>query len=183
MNTNRFPQGRGTKGSKKWIQDVINQHPAILDSHIRAAGCLPDRLPVSWQSPLATDEYSEYRDAGFLERLDLSLHKDSLRQFWPSRGPQWDALGVQKDLPRPRYYVVEAKANIPEIVSTCQAEDPDSVRLIESSLDRARTHFGAPRNPVWLQGFYQYANRLAHLYFLREIAKVDAILVLVYFLK
>ena len=29
--------------------------------------------------------------------------------------------------------------------------------------------------------FYQYANRLAHLYFLKELNKVDAALVFIYF--
>ena len=33
----------------------------------------------------------------------------------------------------------------------------------------------------WSALFYQYTNRLAHLYFLRELNKIDAYLVLVYF--
>ena len=33
----------------------------------------------------------------------------------------------------------------------------------------------------WSRCFYQYANRIAHLYFLREVNKVDAVLVFVYF--
>ena len=40
---------------------------------------------------------------------------------------------------------------------------------------------GAVRT-VWTKRLYQSANRLAHLYFLREVAKVDAWLVNVYFL-
>ena len=33
----------------------------------------------------------------------------------------------------------------------------------------------------WSECLYQYANRLAHLYFLRELNQVDAALVFVYF--
>ena len=33
----------------------------------------------------------------------------------------------------------------------------------------------------WKYGFYQYANRLAHLYFLREKARKEAYLVFLYF--
>ena len=35
----------------------------------------------------------------------------------------------------------------------------------------------------WEKGFYQYANRMAHLYFLRNLCKVDAYLLFVYFLN
>jgi len=181
MKTNRFPQGKAEKGSKKWIQNIVNRSPSSLDSRIREGGFLPEGKFISWLSPLATDNYAEYRDAGFLERLDLSAHKEGLLQFWPSRGPQWDALGVQQDLQR--CYLVEAKANIPELVSTCQAKDPVSIRRIEESLNITREHFCIDSNLTWLHGSYQYANRLAHLYFLREVAKVDAVLVLVYFLN
>ena len=33
----------------------------------------------------------------------------------------------------------------------------------------------------WTKCFYQYANRLAHLYFLKELNGIDAALVFVYF--
>jgi hypothetical protein len=178
MKTNRYPQGKEEKGSKRWIQDIVNRCPSSLDSNIRKNGFLPEGMSISWKSPLVHDDYAEYRDEGFLEILDLSAHKEDLRQFWPKRGPQWDALGIQRDLRR--YYLVEAKANIPELGSSCQAEDPNSIHLIEKSLVQA---LGIAPNLPWQQGFYQYANRLAHLYFLREIAKVDAVLVLVYFLN
>ena len=41
---------------------------------------------------------------------------------------------------------------------------------------------GVDRSISWTGKFYQYANRLAHLYLLRELNEVNAHLVFVYFL-
>ena len=41
---------------------------------------------------------------------------------------------------------------------------------------------GVDRSISWTGKFYQYANRLAHLYLLRELNKVNAHLVFVYFI-
>jgi hypothetical protein len=35
----------------------------------------------------------------------------------------------------------------------------------------------------WESGFYQYANRIAHLYFLRCLCDVDAYLIFLYFIN
>lgn len=179
MNSNRYPQGVGDKGSKKWIQELVNHHGGILDAQIREAGLLAIEESISWVSPQESDQYAEYRDEGFLEALGLQGHTEALRQFWPRRGPQWDALGVERT--KPRYFIVEAKANVPEITSNCQAEDPDSIRLIEASLTRTQRFLGIEALRSWADGFYQYANRIAHLYFLREIVRIDAVLVMTYF--
>src|SRR5213594_1467257 len=49
----RRRQPRGTKGSLKWIQDLVNLHPDVLDEAIEDG-------PVEWRSPLADDDYAEY---------------------------------------------------------------------------------------------------------------------------
>lgn len=49
--------------------------------------------PIEWLSPLRTDDYAEYRDAAFLQKLGLAQHAAALKEFWPTRGPQWDGLG------------------------------------------------------------------------------------------
>ena len=179
MNRGRYPQEEGKKGSKKWIQELVNLCPRLLDAHLQKERCLQPGKSISWRSPLRADGFSEYRDEGFLQLLDLQVCAQALGQFWPDRGPQWDALGIEETAPR--YFLVEAKANIPEIVSECQAGSQESISLIESSLDRTQIFLGNNSLLPWSKSFYQYANRIAHLYFLREIAKVDAILVFVYF--
>ncbi len=66
-----------------------------------------------------------------------------------------------------------------EMSSSCQA-GPVSRRLIEKSLAAAKQEFGVQSSADWLNGYYQYANRLAHLSFLRR-NNVDAWLVFLYF--
>ena len=76
-------------------------------------------------------------------------------------------------------YLVEAKAHRAELTSTCQAS-PGSRALIDRSLASAKAAFGARPDAQWACGYYQYANRLAHLHFLRSRG-VPAKLVFLYF--
>ncbi len=54
---------------------------------------------------------------------------------------------------------------------------------IEKPLAATQRYFKAKPGCDWSKRFYQYANHLAHLYFLRELNGVDAYLVFVYFLN
>lgn len=134
---------------------------------------------ISWLSPMKDDNYAEYRDSSFLARLELADHAESLRAFWPARGPQWDALGMAKD--KSAYFLVEAKANIPELVSDCGAKSDNSIEMISSALRRTQKWANASTHTPWTRGFYQYANRLAHLYFMNDVAKVPTYLISLYF--
>src|SRR5205807_2081864 len=82
----------GRKGSLKWMQVMVNQHPDLLSASIADTTRIPAD-EIDWVSPLAVDDYAEYRDQDFLDRLDLHLEHFPLHNFWPARGPQWDALG------------------------------------------------------------------------------------------
>ena len=166
----RTPQVEGTKGSLKWIQTLINEYPEVINQQLAINN-------IEWLSPLVDDEYAEYRDAAFLDILGLSHLQSTLKGFWPKNGPQWDALRRSGN----KYFLVEAKANIPEISSSCAAKNPKSVAMIERAISDTKMSFGVTHGNGWLDGFYQYANRLAHLYFFRNICGVDAELVFVYF--
>jgi hypothetical protein len=128
------------------------------------------------------DEFAEYRDAAFLKNLGLQEFTEELGKFWPRMGPQWDALGKTSD--GEAIILVEAKANVPELVSFCGAKDKKSLKTISESL-AATQRWMACREPSidWKCGFYQYANRLAHLYFLKEVAKEETYLVFLYFIN
>ena len=80
-------------------------------------------------------------------------------------------------------FLVEAKANIPEIMSSLGAKSEHSIAKIQKSLEETRKYLRCKNSELWEKGFYQYVNRLAHLYFLRDICKVDACLIFVYFLN
>ena len=176
----RIPQPSDSTGSLWCIQRAVNDHPQILETAIAAQ--LPHLGPIDWVSPLRQDNYAEYRDQDFLLqlRLDPATSPVPLSRFWPSRGPQWDALGRT---PRNQVVLIEAKANIPELLSPpCQAS-PTSARLIKRSLGKTQQAFKARPGCDWSIRFYQYANRLAHLFYLWRLCHVDAYLVFVYFLN
>lgn len=157
---------------------MVARSPSPLETAIRVELALSADVSVDWRSPKAADDYAEYRDGGFLELLGLNSLRPDLEAFWPSRGPQWDALGVTSD---GKVILVEAKAHVREMTSTCEA-GTKSREVIDRALDAAKTCYGAEPEADWTARYYQYANRLAHLQFLRERG-VDAHLVFVYFLN
>ena len=174
----RYRQVRGERGSLRWIQEFVNHHPGILESAIVSASDGRIKGPIEWRSPLADDDFAEYRDDAFLELLDIELGTRPLAQFWPRLGPQWDALAL--DASRARV-LVEAKANIPEVISSPTAAGPESKVLIDQSLREVATHLNVETWSDWSGTFYQYANRLAHLYLLHKVNRIDTWLVFAYF--
>jgi hypothetical protein len=134
---------------------------------------------IDWVSPLKDDDFSEYRDNGFIEKLGIQNLETSLSAFWPKRGPQWDALGRGN---RNEVFLVEAKANIDEIVSPETKATEKSLELIKKSLDGLKKYLKVNNKVDWSGTFYQYTNRLAHLYFLRALNKLPANLIFVYFI-
>ena len=176
----RAVQPQGTRGSLKWIQMLVNQRPDLLDGLVReSCGLEPDEA-IEWVSPLFDDEYAEYRDASFLRRLGVDLRNRPLREFWPRRGPQWDALGRTD---RGAVFLVEAKANIPELVSPASgAKSPASIALIDDSLKEVQRFLRVDTGIDWTGKLYQYANRIAHLYLLRELNRIPAYLLFIYFI-
>ena len=171
--------GIAERGSQKWVQHLVNGASEQLDRAIAGSLTVPLKQPIEWLSPLRVASYAEYRDTAFLECLGLSHHAASLQGFWPLSGPRWDALGRAGN----RYFLVEAKANIPELISDCQASATHSREMIAAAMRCTQQWLGAHPRIDWLTGFYQYANRLAHLYFMREIAKEDAYMVFLYILN
>jgi hypothetical protein len=136
--------------------------------------------PIEWLSPKAEDEYAEYSDQSFLDLLGIKLSKRKLKGFWPNRGPQWDALGR---IENKAYFLVEAKAHVSEIISSSLAESPASKALINKSLNETKDYLKLNPDFELTKGFYQYSNRLAHLYLLRKLNDIPAYLVFVYFVN
>ena len=174
----RTPQPRGTKGSLKWIQHSVNDAPSVLDSAVVAAARGGIAGPVDWRSPKADDDLAEYSDGDFVRLLDMELEVRSLEDFWPTRGPQWDALGVSAD---GQILLVEAKAHVSEIISPGTGAGERSLARIRSAFAEVAEALGVTSSCDWTGTFYQYTNRLAHLYFLREVNRLPAWLVSVLF--
>lgn len=134
---------------------------------------------IQWVSPIARNGFHEYRD-DFLEALDLINHQQQLREFWPSRGPVWDGLGVMK-VENDCCFLLEAKSYIQEMTSKMQATDPRSIKLIRESLGQVKGYMGFSEDADWTKPYYQFCNRLALLYFLNIVIQKPSYLALVNF--
>jgi hypothetical protein len=149
----------------------------VFEDELRTAGILADHETISWLSPREEDDWAEYRDGDFLRLLGLERLNADLKRFWPSRGPQWDALGLTSE---GRPVLVEAKAHLAELTSNCQASGA-SLAMIHAALQATKEAIGAQSGSDWLTKYYQYANRLAHLHFLQSRSNTDALLLFLYF--
>jgi hypothetical protein len=172
----RIEQPVGVRGSLKWIQRLVENHPTLLNDQLNAVGVLSKSHHLQWLSPLRNDNWAEYRDSRFLKTIKQEHLVKELKSFWPRRGPQWDALACDES---GRIFLFEAKAHGSEMQSSCKASEV-SLNLIKQSIEETKQSMGADCCSDWLNGYYQYANRLAHLNFLK-MNRVDACLVFLYF--
>lgn len=174
-------------GSQRWLQDLVNHRHKYLSSLLRANSRSLARYtrnaPV-WVSPLGEDDYWEYSDTNFLKRIGLPDLKTKLREFWPTGGPRWDALATVEGEDRSKGVIIlEAKAKASELWGTDYAcgAGGKSRELINKALDATKAALGVNRDADWTGEYYQSANRLAHLYFLKVVCRIPAWLALVYF--
>ena len=174
-------KGLAWKGSMLQMQLYANLYPHTISQAIGAELELTGSM--DWMSPREEDRYAEYRDESFLKALGLSRLAGDLRDFWPRGGPCWDALGLWTTSEGEKAPVlIEAKSYPGEAVSSMSAKAAASRETIERSLAMTAKWLGIEGGlDSWTAGSYQAANRLAHLYFLREICQVPAYLVFVLF--
>jgi hypothetical protein len=175
----RIRQNSDGHGSLKNIQVLVNKNQILIDTLIKATFSELANEDILWTSPLENDEYAEYRDKDFLVKVGLDPNNIPLDKFWPTNGPQWDALAHSTG---GKIILVEAKANIPEIVSPATGAGEISKALMDRSLNETKSFLNINNEIDWSGKFYQYTNRLAHLYFLREKCKKKAFLVNIYFI-
>jgi hypothetical protein len=131
----RVMQPEGNRGSLKWIQRLAASRPEICGAQLHAQGALLGGYSLEWLSPGRDDDWAEYRDAGFLRRIEHPELIGALRRFWPHRGPQWD--GLARDA-WGAIYLFEAKAHLGELASSCRAL-PKARAQIETALSEQRS--------------------------------------------
>ena len=173
----RRPRPLEARRSEHWLRIAVNESTPTLNSRIRMAFGWPDE-PIQWLSPLASDQHAEYYDESVHERLGITNLRVPLHDFWPAGGPRWDALARTAS---GKLVLVEAKAHIDEIVDYGTRAGAESAVKINAALESAKSAYGARAEAPWHTPFYQYANRLAHLYYLRGLNELDAYLVFLYF--
>lgn len=169
---------KATRGSQKWLQVAVNRHPEIVNDAIRASAKVLTGTAIEWLSPLASDDYVEYRDQAFVRKLGLVLKDRPLFDFWPRRGPVWDGLARTST---GESLLIEAKAHIAEMISPASKASPSSLKLVEKGLAETRAALAHRTTVSWSSTFYQYTNRIAHLYFLRTLNRKKVRLIFLYF--
>jgi hypothetical protein len=171
-----------TKGSQRWLQVAIERAPDLLDAPLRQSLELASGDQITWLSPVRSERFVEYRDQATFKKCGVDLLHRPLDDFWPQRGPMWDGLATTG---RGDILLVEAKAHIPELVSPrSRATEPARGRIAKSMREVQQALSPKSVDHVdWTGTFYQYANRIAHLYFLRQENGVRAHLVNIYFLN
>ena len=172
----RRKQERTDSGSQRWLQIAVNRCPTVIDAAIRETG-VEMSGDVDWVSPLENDDFAEYTDSDFLDRLGIRLKRRPLKDFWPPSGPRWDGLARCGDT----VFLIEAKAYVAELATDPCGAGEESRRKIEEAMAETKAFLRIRSKTDWTRCFYQYANRLAHLYLLRQLNGLDAYLLNVYF--
>jgi len=164
--------------SEYWLRVAVNQATATLNRRVQAAFGWSTEETIKWRSPLVSDGYAEYSDESFLQQLGVTEPRVGLGEFWPAGGPRWDALARTSG---GRLVLVEAKAHVGEIVDYGTRAGVASGAQIRAALASAKAAYCAAAGAPWDSPFYQYANRLAHLHYLRGLNGLEAYLVFLYF--
>src|SRR5215213_5958570 len=153
--------GRAFAGSQLQIQIYVNRYQhELTQAVVLAMNSDSVAAPIRWISPLEQERFREYKDAAFLQALNVSRLRSLLAQFWPPSGPRWDALGSISATSRPEpqaIILVEAKSSPDEVFSFgCRANEK-SRPLIEHSLARTRTALGGAETNAdnWMGALYQ----------------------------
>lgn len=139
-----------------WLQRAVERRPDLLQP--AALG------PIRWLSPRRADGFAEYRDRSFLDVTGLGHLGSELALFWPRSGPQWDGLAALPD----GLVLVEAKAHLREFMTDPSQASERSLVMIRAAFAAVQENLGIKPRADWTSVFYQYANRLAHLWWLRQ---------------
>ena len=104
-------------------------------------------------------------------------------KFWPTgRGiHNWDSQSGKWIGPGgPDRCLLKRKRIQMECYQDCKASNPDSIEMIQNAFLQVKNALGVDARKDWMHGCYQFANRLATLWFLQE-QKIPAHLLFIYF--
>jgi hypothetical protein len=175
--------GRAEKGSQRRMQEWVEHHRDLLEDELRRWPSLAEFAsgPVQWRSPLRRDLYREVRD-DLWKVLELPGPTPQEAGWWPRRGPVWDAVGLIPGREQHGVLLVEAKSHTAELKSGRCRATPDSMRTIEAALTETKNGLGVAAGASWTDAYYQVANRLAFLWYMRVEREIPTWLGSVYFL-
>jgi hypothetical protein len=166
-------------GSEFHLLRYLGYHRHELNRAVeeKIGGRVSDWLdfPLGSERKLGT----EWKGVDFVD--SASDVKSAWLKFWPQTGnvPNWDAVGRLESNSDNEYLLVEAKAHVEELHSSCGASKKGGLDTIRTE-GTIKASGSTADVDDWLGPYYQYANRLAHLHFLLQ-HNVPARLVFIYF--
>jgi len=140
-----------TTRSEHWLRFVVNERTQQLNSVVAEVFGWSRHDDVRWLSPIKDDDFAEYYDQEFLDRLGLSKLRVPLREFWPRGGPRWDRLAKTES---GKVILIEAKAYIEEMVDFRSKASPASLEQIKRSLEKAKSACRVAVDAPWDAPFY-----------------------------
>jgi len=167
-------------GSEFHLLRYLGYHRGKLNGEIEKA---TGRRVIEWLDfVFGGDEKldGEWKGVDFLG--SASRVKSAWLNFWPQSGnvPNWDAVGRLESNSEIEYLLVEAKAHVEELKSSCTAKDAKQKGGLGKIKDALTATIKASDSAVevdrWLRLYYQYA----HLHFLIEHG-IPTRLVFIYF--
>lgn len=162
--------GRGEKGSRFWIQQLVNSNSEYLNNELVKID--PSIGNITWISPLVADDYLELKTediSDMAEKYDIKFKiPDSILSFWPPNGPYWDAVGIDDNN---TLLLVECKAHRAETRSACRSISNKSKLKMREAMKKTCFNITNtsifPEN-VWFNEYFQLANKLSFLYHLNK---------------
>ena len=132
-------------------------------------------LDTPWAKASTNGRQSrEWRGVEFI--ADAAV-KAAWKEFWPKTGSAqcWDAVGLRMTPAGPEWLLVEAKAHTGEMVDSCTAGERGAEKIREA-LQSTRMALeidadDADVSRAWMKRHYQFANRVAALFFLNDVAR------------
>ena len=169
-------------GSEWHLLRFLGYHRQYLNQQVEQAvnGNLIEWLDFPFDSK-ANIYDAEWKGLDFL--TDDHPARKEWEKFWPQSGnvQNWDAVGRIKSSQQEEWLLVEAKASLQELESSCGAKEHGGLPVIRAAFQETKEAFSVPPEANWLTPYYQYANRLSVLYFLTK-NNVPARLLFVYFI-
>lgn len=120
----------------------------------------------------------EYKGISFLSAELKETIKNDWKIYWTGNTQNWDGIFLSDE----KIYIVEAKAHLGELKSSFDSSDLENRKKIEYAMKETKEKMGVAEGKNWLGQYYQLANRLAFLNFLRK-NKIESHLVYIYFLN
>ena len=156
-------------GSECQLLRYLGRHREVLDTAVmRTTGA----QSISWidypYEPSSPWKDGEWKGLDFLPE-DSGARK-AWPNFWPTSGnaQNWDAIGKISVGNREEWLLVEAKAHTGEIKSSCAASEQGGLLKIKTALGTVKADLGVSIDRDWLNEYYQFANRIAALWHMRQ---------------